>query len=76
MGQVRTDQTGGTGEIRYDKIQGWDSSTFTWISVGHKLKSVVDDNHFHEKKCDGGKKEEEIRSNPSPYLACPHSVVF
>ena len=55
--------------------QGWDSSAFTWISVEHKLKSVVDNDHFRGKKIDENKTT-KIRSNPSPYLACPHSVVF
>ena len=50
--------------------QGWDSSAFTRISVEHKFKSVVDDDHFRETK------STTIRSNPSPYLTCPHSVVF
>ena len=50
--------------------QGWDSSTFTRISVEQKLKSVVDDDQFR------GKKEKKIWSNPSLYLACPHSAVF
>ena len=56
-------------------VQGWDSFAFTRISVEQKLKSVVDDDHFRGKKIDGGKKI-KIRSNPSLYLACPHSVVF
>ena len=32
--------------------QGWDSSTFTRISMEQKLKSVVDDDHFHGEKID------------------------
>ena len=39
-----------------------------------KLKSVVDDEHFHGKKID--RRKTKIRSNPSRYLACPHSVLF
>ena len=35
---------------------------------------MVDDNHFRGKKIETKKKK--IRSNPSLYLACPHSVVF
>ena len=54
--------------------QGWDSSAFTWISVQQKLKSVVDDDDFR------GfflyKNPQETQSNLSPYLTCPHSVVF
>ena len=30
--------------------QGWGCSAFTRISVEHKLKSVVDDDHFCERK--------------------------
>ena len=55
--------------------QGWDSSAFTWISVEQKLKSVVDDDHFHGKKINK-KTHKNIQSNLSPYLAGPHSVVF
>ena len=33
-------------------MQGWDSSTFTRISVEQKLISVVDDDHFRGKKVD------------------------
>ena len=39
-----------------------------------KLKSVVDDDRFRGKKID--EQKQNIRSNPSPYLACPHSVMF
>ena len=53
--------------------QGWDSSVFTRISVEQKLKSVVDDDHFRTRKIDE-KTKQIIRSNPSPYLACPHSL--
>ena len=59
--------------LHFNKV-GWDSSVFTRISVEQTLKSVVDDDHFRGNKTDGKKKE--IRSKPSPYLACPHSVVF
>ena len=34
----------------YVSHQGWDSSTFTRISVEQKLKSVVDDYHFRKRK--------------------------
>ena len=39
-----------------------------------KFKSVVDDDHL--RGGGGNRRGEKNRSNPSPYLTCPHSVVL